>query len=337
MKVAFLTYSFYSGGLGTLSHVVPLVRELRRLGVDVDVFSFSFHSPVIGIGLCTLSSGLRRLNKYDVIHSQEGVGFFIRQKNLVVFVAHVPSQEQGILDNLEFKVAIKKVCMKGKRIITPSIYTKHRLIENGVPDGKIMVIHHGINHNIFKPDPRLRIAMREKYGLHGFIAITVGSMTRRKNQKDILKALSQINDVTLILVGNGPERTNLLKMAKKLPFKTLYFDYVPKKELVGLYNAADVYLHTALVEGFGFPVLEALSCGIPVIAYRTADFDYIIKDGGFVIKKGDIKELRDKILYIRENECERKKLGNNAFIQSKKFSWTKAARKYIRVYKETMQ
>lgn len=338
MRLALLTYSYSAGGLGTISHLVPLVRELRKIGAEVDVFSFPFHLPFVGLGICTFSFGLRNLNNYDVIHSQEEVGFFVREKNHVVFIAHVPPREQGILDNLEFKLVLRKIGTKSKCVIVPSQYTKYGLIANGFPRSKpITVIRHGIDHDVFKPNAKLRIAFRRKYELNGFVALTVGRMTKRKNQVDILKALSQCTDVTLIFVGNGPECSSLLRAAKKLSVNLLHFNHVPKKELVGLYNAADVYLHTAFLEGFGFPLLEAISCGLPVIAYRTADFDYVVGDGGYIIEQGNINELRDEILCLKNSECERKKLGRKALVQSRKFSWTETAKKYLEIYERVQK
>jgi len=334
MKLAFLVDSYYSGGLGTISHVIPLTRELKKQKIFVDVFSFRFHPPIIGKVLHTISCGFKKLADYDVIHSQEGAGVFIRHKK-VEFVAHVPPVPQEVLSNLFFRTVIKSSIKTSDHVITPSYYTKHCLEKGGFSAEKpITVIHHGIDRDIFKRDASLRIAIREKYKLNGFVALTVGRMTRRKNQDDILYALSQLSGITLLLVGDGPERKNLSSLARKLSVKTLHFYNVPKKLLVGLYNAADVYLHTALLEGFGFPILEALSCGTPVIAYRTADFDYVIGDGGYLITQGNIKELRDKILYLKENEYERKKLSRNALAQSQRFSWSEVARKYIRIYKE---
>jgi hypothetical protein len=80
MRIAFLTYSYYSGGLGTISHVVPLTRELRKQGVHVDIFSFKFHPHIIGKVLHTIYCSFKNLANYDVIHSQEGAGVLIRGK-----------------------------------------------------------------------------------------------------------------------------------------------------------------------------------------------------------------------------------------------------------------
>lgn len=110
----------------------------------------------------------------------------------------MPPAPQEALSNLFFRTVVRRSIETSEHVITPSYYTKQCLIKSGVSAKKpITVIHHGVDHSMFRPDVYLRTMIREKYKLNGFVALTVGSITKRKNQKDILYALSQLTDSPL--------------------------------------------------------------------------------------------------------------------------------------------
>ena len=103
-----------------------------------------------------------------------------------------------------------------------------------------------------------------------------------------------------------------------------------------LFNSADVYLHTSEYEGFGLPILEAMACGIPVVASRRASIPEIVGKAGKLVDLNDeecVKEFAEAILQILDSNI---KIDRLAFERSIEFSWEKTARETLEVYTEVL-
>ena len=110
---------------------------------------------------------------------------------------------------------------------------------------------------------------------------------------------------------------------------------MPDEDLVGLYSGAKAFIYPSLYEGFGFPVLEAMACGCPVICSNTSSLPEIGNQAALYLnpkKESDIAHAIKLILCL--NSEKRKKLIQAGFDQAKKFSWTKTARQTLSVYQE---
>ena len=337
MKVAILAYAALQ--FGNYYYVTQLARELRKRGVYVEIFRSPLHIKFFGPSISYLRYFLMNnsLKKFDVIHSSECAGVAVMHQNIVETCHHdYRTNMTGVLFSLLENVA----CRKAKRIIVPSYATLNRLLRYGFPKDKVRVIYHGVDHEIFRPNKNLREKIRTKYEIEGFTLISVGQLIKRKRHIDILNALLHMDkrkELTLILVGHGPERNNILSLAKKYDIKILHFNRVPRNVLVALYNASDVYVHTSVLEGFGMTVLEAMSCGLPVIAYETADFSKIVGNAGFILKQGDILKLKETVELLWHDEKLRRRLRSEALKQSSKFTWKESALKHIQLYKEILE
>jgi len=336
LKTAFLTYGFgrYAYGIGKYGW--HLTHELRRLGFEVDVFTANLHVKKIGPLLHSFGNLLRKLQHYDVVHSNEGAGLFVLHPVMIETYHHDYAQVSEF--GYRFFHALERIeCHKVQHMIVPSLASQNSLLRYGFPPNKISVIYHGVDHNVFKKNGTSRIFLRRKYGISNcFIVINVGQLIKRKGQIDIIKALQGISNMAFILVGSGKEEKNIKKLARKTGVRLIHFKYVPESFLVDLYNAADVYVHTSILEGFGLTVLEAMACGLPIIAYDTADFEHVVGGGGYLLKKGDLIGVRSAIKFLQENERERKKLSRKAEKRSNIFSWEKSARAHCAIYKKIL-
>ncbi len=166
------------------------------------------------------------------------------------------------------------------RIVADSEFTRQGVIKHlGIPEERVVTIYPGIDHELFRPIPNARETLAHRYPqLAAIIAapwlLYVGSELPRKNVTTLLQAISLVReiipDVQLIKVGSaGGERfrRETLWEIDKLGLKdnVLFFEGVAEAELPLFYNAADVFVTASKLEGFGFPVLEALACGTPVV------------------------------------------------------------------------
>ena len=328
-----MTYGYGSKALGLGKYSWYLVEGLRKLGVDVDVFTTGFHRKGVGAPAFFFRNAFLNLKSYDLVHSSEGSGLFVPHGRMVETYHHYYKQTFNV-NSLFFSYFEDVQCRKAKRIIVPSFKTKADLVGAGFSEGKIDVIPHGVDSELFRPDNALREHVRSKYDLGGcFVVISVGRLVYHKRQVDIVKALSQVPNSVFVLVGAGEEEERIRVSARELGVRLLLFSDVSDEFLVSLYNAADVYVHASMLEGFGLTVLEAMSCGLPVVCYDAADLRDVVSGAGYLLQVGDVSGMTDALLSVQSNEAGRLVLSEVALQLSKEYSWEKSAVAHLKVYR----
>lgn len=157
--------------------------------------------------------------------------------------------------------------------------------------------------------------------------VTVSRLDVGKKNDEIIKAFSKIEDKTwnLYIIGDGTEMDRLSKLIEQLNLQNRVFleGYKTKDEIEDYMLKSSIFLMASITEGLPMVLLEAMSYGIPCIAYETASgTNDIISDNinGYIIKDRDEKEYIEAIDKLTNDEKLRQKLGNNAKETSKKFS-----------------
>lgn len=172
-----------------------------------------------------------------------------------------------------------------------------------------IAIFNGIDTTHFCPNQEYRNSIRRKYRVkdNEVLLMTLGSLNREKGNHLAIDALSRIKQKTpavkLMIVGTGEYRTMLEKKILNLGLHNhvIFTGFVDNEETVKFYNSADVYLMPTLrVEGLPFVLLEAMSCGKPVIASRIGGNTSVITDGdnGLLIEPGNVEQLIEKVQMI---------------------------------------
>ena len=173
----------------------------------------------------------------------------------------------------------------------------------------------------------------------------VGTLEPRKNLPALFKAfelfLSRTKDLDfkLIIAGmKGWLYDDIYRSLAKNAFKDniVLLDYVPDEALPRLYAESAVFVYPSFYEGFGIPVLEAMACGVPVIASRIASLPEIGGDAALWIDPKDSEGLADAIQKVLSDRELSKNLISKGLEQSKKFSWEKTARETLEVYKKVL-
>jgi glycosyltransferase involved in cell wall biosynthesis len=291
--------------------VLPLPNAcyslLRRLGMDLR--TFLIHYPLWA-----------KYPQADVYHltSQNLASLLLvrRPKGKVVVTVHdiIPymlrndpqlSSYRTIADRLFDRIAMAGL-KRADRLIAVSQYTKQCVVEHlGIAPEKIAVVYLGIDHERFRPPP-VPVAIHERYRLPEGrrYLIYVGSEDPRKNLVTLVRALAQLRfelpDVELIKVGRAHfdrERQRLIELATRLGVRTAihFLGDVPEDDLPLLYNLADVCVMPSLYEGFGFPVLEAMACGTPVVCADAASLLELVGDANCVVSSLSVDGLADHI------------------------------------------
>jgi glycosyltransferase involved in cell wall biosynthesis len=188
-------------------------------------------------------------------------------------------------------------------VVSPSRFCKKLLEMNGLK--KVKVIYHGVEEIFFKSYKR---------GNKNFTIGFNGRLdSRNKNIKDLIEIFKDLADerkIFLKLCGSGFDKIKKIipeELTKKLIFEgTLKFSQLPR-----FYNSISIFVSTSLYEGFGYSYAEALACGTPVIAYKIGALPEIVKHGksGFLVKRGDFEEFKEKVKFLLDNPVMRKRFG----------------------------
>jgi glycosyltransferase involved in cell wall biosynthesis len=112
--------------------------------------------------------------------------------------------------------------------------------------------------------------------------------------------------------------------------------FVEDEELVGLYNCASVYCQPSLYEGFGLPVLEAMSCGTPVVCAKTPALEEIAGDAALYASPHSSRDIATKLSDILERSKIKNSLIKKGYKNLQRFSWKKCARETLDVYREIL-
>lgn len=232
-----------------------------------------------------------------------------------------------------FRYYIPQVCQQAKHIICNSQATADDIINFfGINANKITPIYLGYNTNKFKFIDNLSNTNKTPYFLY------LGRHDPHKNLGRIISAFAQFkykNDYQLWLAGPSDSRyTPLLKQQVKqlnIEYQVRFLDYVKSEDLPIILNQAQALVFPTLWEGFGFPVLEAIASGTPVITSNISSLPEVVGEAGLLVNPLEIKEITSAMNLMAEDEKLRLELRRLGLKRAKNFSWEKTARETIAV------
>lgn len=206
---------------------------------------------------------------------------------------------------------------------------------------KVRVVHLGVSEMPKSNglDSMLKLGITKPYILF------VGTLEPRKNLARLLESFSNTSDeikksVSLVIVGGkGWGNINLDEEIKRcnLGQSVKVLGFVEDNQLSTLYSEALFLAMPSLYEGFGLPILEAMSFGTPVLTSNVSSMPEVLGSGGIVVNPLSVNEMTGAIETLILNNDLRTQLGNNAKIESTKFSWKKAANSAIEIFEEALE
>lgn len=228
-------------------------------------------------------------------------------------------------------------------IIADSERTKKDIIKYlKIDPGKIKVIYLATSTD-FKSvkDKNIIDTVKNKYKTGQKYFIHVGTLEPRKNLSFLVKAFSHAVkegiDENLVIVGKkGWYYAGLFQLVTVLGLKNrvIFTGYADESDIPVLYSGATALTFPSLYEGFGFPPLEAMSCGTPVISSNTSSLPEVVGEAGILIPPKNEKIWADKMIQVSINKKLAQELSKKGLIQAKKFSWEKTAKETVQVYQE---
>lgn len=244
---------------------------------------------------------------------------------------------------LAYNLVLKNAVKNAKKIIAVSENTKADLVEMlKTGPGKVTVIYEGVNENFTPKENRgENEEILKKYGITKDFLLYTGVWRGHKNLVNLIKAFSFLKqeeagfEAQLVITGNeDPYYPEVKRTVVELGLEhdVIFPGMVPEDELVSLYQSAKLYVFPSLYEGFGLPPLEAMRCGTPVVASKTACIPEICGDNALFFDPYDITDMANVIRRVWIDESLQKELREYGLRHSLKFSWEKMAEKTLELY-----
>jgi glycosyltransferase involved in cell wall biosynthesis len=242
----------------------------------------------------------------------------------------------------------KLIYTPAKKYIAISHSIKKELMTYfSLPAESIEVIYHGVDSQQFQPysdSPtglEKRIELRQSIGLqeNDFVLLTVGALNKRKGVHRILETLSEltrngVTNISLLAVGAGDVEP-LKKEAKKMGIDAKIYFIDAQKDILPYYWCADLFFFPTQYEPFGLVILEAMACGLPVMASTCAGAMELVTHGhdGWYIKEGaSSKDLASDIATLMKNKELLKTLASRARETALLQTWETVAKNYSDFY-----
>lgn len=214
----------------------------------------------------------------------------------------------------------------------------------GIPRHRTTVIHSAADNSFRQIAPQIIQEFRQRHlrNPQEFVLLHVGSNQVRKNVTNILNALKMTLDrgipARLWRVGDGftAEQTEYIQQYG-LSDQITQFENIDQSKLVTLYNAADVTLFPSLYEGFGFPVLESMACGTPVITSTTSSLPEVAANAAILIDPNQPAKMAEAIELLHRDLGYREQLVQRGFQRVKQFHWRITAEKTARLYEQIVE
>ena len=219
-------------------------------------------------------------------------------------------------------------------VVCPSETTRRDLVAAGFDSKKLRVINLGVNHQVVEKQNVQ--SLRDSYELDGFFVLWLGTIEPRKNLPVLIEAISKIPDISLVIVGPKGWKVDIEEVIRPVKDRVRLVGKVDNDTKQAWLKAADVFCYPSLLEGFGLPVVEAMSHGTPVITSATTATAEIVGDSGLLVNPENADEIVEAISEIIKNQDLSKDLSRKGTERSKDFTWDNSAKLTEQVYKEVV-
>lgn len=285
-----------------------------------------------------LSRKLINKNNYDLCHCwfiwPPGIIACLFRNKMPYIIALRGSDVPGynprlkLLDKLFFRFISRIICKKAK-VVTANSRNLKELAKKTLNEINIEVIFNGVDIDKFKPvvsDSNINIDI-----------LFVGRLIRRKGIINLLRAFKEVCDeyknCRLTIVGGGPKWKYLENFCKRIKIESRvnFLGAVEYRNVDKIYQKASIVVMPSLVESMSNVIQEAMASGLPIITTDTGAAE-LIDENGFIVDKGDYKQIKKAIMeYITNPELMRKH-GLQSRKIAEKMSWSNNAEAYIEIY-----
>ena len=242
------------------------------------------------------------------------------------------------------RVVLPGLARSARAVITVSEESKRDIVETlGVPERLVTVVPNGIDPAFVPIAPASDRAqqLRNRLRLSHDFVLAVGAIEPRKNLPRVLQAIHRLRsrpetaDIRLVHAGPDAWLADDIPRAMrdlKLSDAVRFLGFVPLEDLVTLYSLARVCVYPSLCEGFGLPVVEAMSCGCPVVTSNVSSLPEVGGDAAVLVDPTSVDEIAGAVGSLWCDESRRRTLAARGLARARGFTWERAARATSAVY-----
>ena len=231
---------------------------------------------------------------------------------------------------LRYKMNLR-IMRRARAIIAISEHTRKDLLKYCpfIPPEKVFAIHNGLERKWRRIEDEARLDLvRRTYGLEGKTFILhVGNDNWYKNVATLLRAIAAVDDPNLVLVKVGdcgaPNRELIQQLG--IANRFVHIRGADDDQLMSLYSLANMLVFPSLHEGFGWPPLEAMACGCPVITTRQASLPEVCGEACLYVEPRDVEGIAASIRRMKDEPVLRADLIRRGLLQAQKFDWKETA------------
>ncbi|MGJ1291967.1 glycosyltransferase [Sphingobacterium multivorum] len=284
--------------------ITPFYKQLEASRTcNIYVLGHSFYSPI------HIFKMMRYLQKYDLVH----VHLFPAQyfaviasilsfsKIPMVFTEHSTGNTR--MDNPLFRTLERLIYPHYRAIICITDSVKAALMcKLGLAEKRLHVIENGIDLVSIKKIPA---ADRSSlgYSKYDILLIMVAGFREQKDQDTVIKAMKRLpENYKLLLVGDGKRRPELEQLIRELSLQDKVSLLGVRTDTYALLKMSNISIMSSHWEGFGLAAVEAMACGVPVIASDVPGLSQVVSQGGLLFEKGNISDLLDKIILLENQD-----------------------------------
>ena len=213
----------------------------------------------------------------------------------------------------------------------------------GVPEQRLQVIHNGIDHARFSPGDtaRARAAVAQRWDLDQSFFLFVSRLEHpAKNHVRLIEAFNAFKAKTdspwLLALGgsdwHGAEHIHAAAAASPFASDIRFLGFVPDEVLPKLYRAAGTMVYPSLFEGFGFPPIEAMACGCPVISSTRGSLAEVVADAAEIVDPESVADMTIALTRLAADDLRREQLRAAGFRNAQRFDWAANACQVLAAY-----
>lgn len=289
-------------------------------------------------------------SKVDVFHSPANTLPLIQVCPTIVTLHDMLLMDRDEDETRGFLWYTRRIIPIGARsarfIVTVSESSKRDIVDKiHVPWDRVEAIYHGVDPCFRKVrDLSLFESVSKRIGIRKKYIFCLGARAERKNTMRMLDVLESLKskgfDIQLVLAGSQDDMLSLLRKAivsRGLLNDVVLTGFVSDDELACLYSSAEVFVYPSFFEGFGFPIIEAMACGCPVVTSNVSSMPEILGDNAMLFDPGNTSSIVEKIALLLSSPGLGAEKAEKGIERAKLFQWKKSAEKMLAVYEKVGQ
>jgi glycosyltransferase involved in cell wall biosynthesis len=242
---------------------------------------------------------------------------------------HYPKDVPWIA-RLYFQFFFPKFARKAKHILTVSNYSKEDISKTySISEQKISVVYNAPNSRYNQITEGEKLAIKKIFSADCNYFLFVGSIHPRKNIQRLIEgfALSKkdLGDFKLVIVGGVMWKDKFLAIPKEIEKDVIFLGHLSLENLTKVTSSAFALTYVPYFEGFGIPLVEAMKCGVPILAAEATCLPEVAGDAAIYCDAFDINSISKGMIELFENKNLREELSQKGLKRSQKFSWNQSA------------